>query len=234
MSSFNHSTLEIRVKKIACSLLFSIMTFSVHADILYVNDDTNLALRDAPSSHGKVVKVLPTGTALTIVSETSKNGFIRVRLSGGMEGYIKTRYTSKEPPEQDPSDTSSKNVELLRSENSALMAELKTLKDSITPNTTLEQSLAAERDKLSRELTELKKTAGSSVQLKSERDQLQERLVNVERESQQLKLENQALKDTANQDWFLYGGILSLIGVILGFILPKLSWRRRSTWDTYN
>ena len=49
----------------------------------------------------------------------------------------------------------------------------------------------------------------------------------------QIKLENQALQDTANQDWFLYGGILALVGVILGFILPKLSWRRKNSWDLY-
>ena len=73
----------------------------------------------------------------------------------------------------------------------------------------------------------------SSSQLRNERDELQERVVNVERDLQQYKLENQALKDTASQDWFLYGGILALFGVLLGFILPKLGWRRKSSWDSY-
>ncbi len=91
-----------------------------------------------------------------------------------------------------------------------------------------------ERDKLSRELNELKKISGGAVQLKNERDELQERFVTVERDLQQMKLENQALLDTANQDWFLYGGMLALVGVLLGFILPKLSWKRnRGGWDTY-
>ena len=133
----------------------------------------------------------------------------------------------------DPKDTASKNVALLQSENTALKTELNTLKESITPGTSLEKSLATERDQLDRELNELKKTAASSFQLKNERDELQERVVNVERDLQQFKLENQALKDTANQDWFLYGGVLSLAGVLLGFILPKLSWRRKSSWDSY-
>jgi SH3 domain protein len=114
-----------------------------------------------------------------------------------------------------------------------LQSELKAAKEVITPGTTLEQSLATERDKLSRELNELKKISGSAVQLKNERDELQERFVSVERDLQQVKLENQALQDTANQDWFLYGGILALVGVILGFILPKLSWRRKNSWDIY-
>ena len=68
------------------------------------------------------------------------------------------------------------------------------------------------------------------MQLKNERDELQERVVNAERELQQLKLENQSLKDSSNQDWFLYGGILSFLSVLLGFILPKLGWRRKNSW----
>jgi SH3 domain protein len=69
--------------------------------------------------------------------------------------------------------------------------------------------------------------------LKNERDQLQERVVNVERDLEQFKLENQSLKDSTKQDWFLYGGLLALFGVILGFVLPKLSWRRKSSWDSF-
>ena len=72
------------------------------------------------------------------------------------------------------------------------------------------------------------------MQLKQQRDQLQERVVNVERELQQIKRENQALQDTTNQDWFLYGGILSFIGIFLGLLLPKISWHRKtSNWDTF-
>ena len=93
--------------------------------------------------------------------------------------------------------------------------------------------MTTERDHLARELSELKKTAANSIQLKNERDELQEHVVNIERDLQQYKLENQALKDTASQDWFLYGGLLSLVGVLLGFILPKLGWRRKNSWNSY-
>ncbi|MDD4907405.1 MAG: TIGR04211 family SH3 domain-containing protein, partial [Methylobacter tundripaludum] len=151
----------------------------------------------------------------------------------GTEGYISTRNTMKEPPGRLQLETATKNINTLQAENNALKAELRALKDSLTPGTSLEQSLAIERDHLSRELSVLKKTAAGAIQLKNERDELQERVVNIERELQQFKLENQALKDTTHQDWFLYGGLLSLAGVILGFILPKLGWRRKSSWDSF-
>jgi SH3 domain protein len=228
-------TIEIQVKKILNSVLILLVTLgSAHAETVYVTDNLNLSLRSEENNTSKVIKLLPTGTPLTILEENKATGFVRVRLHDGTEGYMPVRNTMKEPPSRSQLDVATKNMTSLQSENATLKAELNTIKESITPGTTLEQSLARERDQLSRELSELKKTAASTVELKNQRDELQERVVNVERELQQFKLENQSLQDTANQDWFLYGGILSLIGVILGFILPKLSWRRsRSSWDSY-
>jgi len=223
------------VKKILSSFFILLVTFaSAQAEVVYVTDNLNLSLRSEENNSSKVVKQIPTGTPLTIIEENKSTGFVHVRMNDGTEGYMPIRNTMKEPPSRAQLESLNKNMAALQSENARLKAELSTVKESITPGTTLEQSLATERDQLNRELNELKKTAASTIELKNQRDELQERVVNVERELQQFKLENQALQDTANQDWFLYGGILALIGVVLGFILPKLSWRRsRSSWDSY-
>jgi SH3 domain protein len=178
--------------------------------------------------------LLPIEPSVKVVDERKRTGFTRVRRHEGAENYIPIRNAMKEPLSQAQMESFNKNMASLQAENTSLKAELNTVKESITPGSTLEQSLAKERDMLTRELNELKKTAASTVELKNQRDEFQERVVNVERELQQYKLENHALQDTANQDWFLYGGLLALIGVVLGFILPKLSWRKnRSGWDSF-
>jgi SH3 domain protein len=207
---------------------------SAQAETVYVTDNLNLSLRSEENNTSKVIKMIGTGTPLTIVEDNKSTGFALVRLNDGTEGYIPIRNTMKEPPSREQLDVANKNITLLQSENATIKTELNALKDSITPDTTLEKSLAKERDLLSRELNELKKTAASTLELKNQRDELQERVVNIERDLQQYKLENQALQDSANQDWFLYGGLLSLMGVVLGFILPKLNRRRgRGSWDTF-
>ena len=221
-------------KIILRSFLILIVTLgSARAETVYVTANLNISLRSEESTRSKFLKALPIGTPMTVIKENKKSGFTKVRLKDGMEGYIQSRNVTKEPPILDLPETSSKIMESLQAENAVLKTELATAKSAITPGTSLEQSLANERDRLSRELAELKKTAAGSLQLKNERDELQERVVGVERDLQQFKLENQALKDTANQDWFLYGGILSLAGVLLGFILPKLGWRRKTSWDSF-
>ncbi len=222
-------TQKLPVKKIFSTFFILILTLgSVQAETVYVADDVNLSLRSTASSKGKMLKLLSTGTPLTLIDKPGKTEFIHVRLSDGTEGYIKSRYTQQQAPVLDPKDSAGKALALLQSDNMALKTQLTTLKGS-TPGS----DIATERDQLARELSELKKTAASSIQLKNERDELQERVVSVERDLQQYKLENQALKGTASQDWFLYGGLLSLVGVVLGFILPKLGWQRKSSWDSF-
>ena len=219
------------MKKILRAFIILILSCgAAQAETVYVADDLNLSLLDAANNHGKVLKSLATGTPLTLIDKPTKAEFIHVRLADGTEGFIKSRYTKKQAP---AIDASGKNTAPLQSDNAALRAELAALKETLTPGSSLEKSLTTERDRLARELSELKKTAVGAVQLKNERDELQERVVNVERDLQQYKLENQALKDTASQDWFLYGGLLALFGVLLGFILPKLGWRRKNSWDSY-
>lgn len=217
-------------------LLLTINLFSAaaHAETVYVTDDIQFTLRNSESNRSKILKMLRTGTPLTLVEENTETGYSRVRTNSGVEGYILNRHISKTPIHKYFLEKANVKLQELQTENDLMKEELKQLKgknaDTITTNSALEQ----ERDQLSAELNELKQTAANAVQLKHQRDQLQERVISVERELQQLKRENQALEDSSNQDWFLYGGILSLFGVILGFILPKLSWRQKTTkWDTF-
>jgi len=205
-------------RSLAC--LFVLFSFSglANARTVYVTDNIEIPLRSGESERSKIVKMLTNGTQLNVLEENNENGYTYVQAGNGAEGYILTRYLTNTPISRTQLETASKKLEALQEEN-------KQLKASQFAN----QDVGKERDRLSTELTELQQTAANAIQLKQQRDQLQEQVISNERELQQLKRENQALTDSSNQDWFLYGGGLSLFGVLLGFILPKLSWRRRSS-----
>ena len=201
---------------------------------VYVTDTHIIALRNEESNKGAVVRSLETGTPLTVLETSKKSGYTRVRLEDGTEGYILTRNTMTDPPSRTQLESATKETATLKSENAALKLELIKLKQFLTPDSTLEQTLARERDQLARELSVLKKTSADAIRIKAERDDYQERYVQIEKETKQLERENAALKDRSEQDWFLYGGMIACLGMLLGFILPKLSWRRKSSnWDTF-
>lgn len=204
------------------------------ARTVYVTDHIKFTLRTTESNRSKIVKMLPSGTALTVLDDKRGSGYIKVRTRSGTEGFILNRHVSDKPISKFFLDKANQQLQQLQQENDLIKQELSSLKGENQSTLTSHQSLASERDKLSTELNQLKQTAANAVQLKHQRDQLQERVISVERELQQLKRENQAMIDSSNQDWFLYGGILSLCGVILGFILPKLGWRQKTRkWDTF-
>ncbi len=194
-----------------------------HAKTVYVTDSIDIPLRSGESERSKIVKMLPNGMALNVLQENSENGYTYVQASNGAEGFILTRYLSNEPISRSQLETATKKLEALQEENKLLKSTQATSQD-----------LSKQRDQLSNELAELQQTSANAIQIKQQRDELQDQFVNAKREIEQLKRENQALTDSSNQDWFLYGGGLSLFGVLLGFILPKLSWRRRSGgWDSF-
>lgn len=211
--------------------LFILVSSPGYAKTIYVTDSLDLPLRSEESSKGKIISLLHTGTPLVLLSENNQSGFSKVQLQNGMQGFISTRNTMSKPPNHSKLESTTKDLTTLQVENTALKEELAKTKATITPGTTLEQSLSAERDRLDRELLELKRISANQIQVKNERDELKEQLVKATRDFEQLKLESKAMKDGANQDWFLYGGMLSLAGVILGFILPKMAWRRKNSWD---
>jgi len=218
-------------------IVFSLLclAFNLFAEeTVYVSDELSIDVRNGESTRHRIIKMLPSGTPLVALEQNSETGYTKVRLRDGVEGYILTRYLQKQPVSRWYLDQANKRIQALESENNALKAQMKTLKGDASEVVSSNQTLQQERDQLAHELNELRITAANAIQLKQQRDELQERVVTVEREFEQIKREKQALEDNRNQDWFLYGGILAFGGIFLGLILPRLRWQRRhSGWDTF-
>ena len=232
-----HKTLikGLPVKKIVIALLTLISLTSVaNAATVYVTDSIKYTLRKDENNRSKILRMVSSGTPLTVLNKDISTGYTFVRTANGTEGYILYRHVKKNPTHRWYLEKANKKLETLEADFDLAKQELTQIVNNNDQTLSSNQNLSTERDTLSQELTELRQTAANAIQLKRQRDQLQARVISVERELQQVKRKNQTLEDSANQDWFLYGGILSLFGVMLGFILPKLSWRKRtSNWDTF-
>jgi len=222
------------VKYIVCFILL----FSSHtafAKSVYVTDNHSFTLRSGESSSHKIIKMLKSGTRLTLLSENKDSGYSQVQTSAGVTGYIPTRFTLNKPISRWYLEKANKQLKVLQAENEQFKTTLKDLKQNNSGALSSNAELTKERDQLSTDLNDLRQTASNAIQLKRQNVELQERVVHVERELQQIKREKQALEDSTSQDWFLYGGILSFLGIFFGLLIPKISWQRKhsSNWDTF-
>ncbi|HIG65526.1 MAG TPA: TIGR04211 family SH3 domain-containing protein [Methyloprofundus sp.] len=192
-------------------------------------------LRSGESNSHKIVKMLPSGSKLTLLDNNKTTKYSKVKTAAGVVGYLPSRFTQEKPISSWYLKKANEKLGLLQSENEQINLSLAELQKNNSSSTSSNTNLTKERDQLSTELNDLRQTASNAIQLKRQRNELQERVVNVERELQQLKREKQALEDSTSQDWFLYGGILSFLGIFFGLLIPKISWQRKShgNWDTF-
>ncbi len=58
-------------------------------------------------------------------------------------------------------------------------------------------------------------------------------MVSLERQLQTLQQENEGLRDRTARDWFMVGAGVVLLGIIVGLIIPRIRWRKKSSWDTF-
>ena len=86
---------------------------------------------------------------------------------------------------------------------------------------------------VTQELEEIRRTASSALAIDAENKELKSRIVAYERQAQTLQQENEGLKDRTARDWFMVGAGVVILGMIIGLIIPRIRWRKKSSWDTF-
>jgi SH3 domain protein len=91
-------------------------------------------------------------------------------------------------------------------------------------------TLLSQTESANAELERLKQVAAQPILLDNQNRELKQQNVSLEKELQLLQQENQVLKDRSQREWFIAGAGVLLGGMLLGLILPKLRWRKKSGW----
>jgi len=199
----------------------------------WITDKLEAQLRSGSSGQSKIVKSLPSGTELTLVEGGETNGFSHVMLESGEEGWVSSRYLSMTPVARADREENSKKLAALREENQRLKAELAAARSGKEAAEKSAQDSNAETSRLSSEVTAIRQASANVLQIQNERDQLTLEKVNLESELETLKREKQSMDASDKQDWFMIGAGVLFGGIVLGLVLPRLSWRKKSSWDSF-
>ena len=178
--------------------------------LTYVTNQAQLPVHQGPSNHYQILKSLPTGTTVSIVDDTIDNGYVEINLQDGSKGYALISSLTSSPAK----------IALANTQQAAPIQATELIK---------------ERNLLANRLERLQHTAANALDIERQRNDLQERLVNLERNNRHLKLQNQALMDKSNHEWFLLGAGVLFAGMIIGLLLTRISLpKKTSSWDNFN
>ncbi len=212
-------------------LLLGLVTTAT-AETRYVSDRLDIQMRTGKGTKFRILRMLPSGTALEVLEIDKESGYTRVRAPGGVEGWVLTRVLMKGQAARDRLADAEKRLASLELENRKLSSSFQTLK---TEKGGADQELSKfdkENRKLSQELDNIRRTASSSLAIDAENRELKSRIVAYERQVQSLQQENSGLKDRTARDWFMVGAGVVVLGMVIGLIIPRIRWRKKSSWDT--
>ncbi len=221
------------ILKIALFTLMITIGGNALAETRYVTDQLKITLRSGESSKHKILRMLPSGTPLEVISSNPETGYSRVRTPGGTEGYVLTRQLLRQPVARDQLAKLQQEVNALKKAPGELSKEVADLKAKLSALQAEHKTLQREKQAVEQELVSLQRTSSNAVRIANERNSLRKQVAELTEQNAQLKQENQELSNTSLQSWFMVGAGVLAGGIVLGLILPNLRVRRkRSSWDS--
>ena len=188
-------------------------------------------MRTGQGTQHKIIKSIKTGTKVTLL-EVSEEGYSRVRIPNGTEGWVLSRYLLDKPVAKDLLATAEKKIVSLRAKTKDLNKQLKSLSSSSSNLTRDTNRLGKSNKQLKSELEKIKKIAANQIALNDENKILKEQVLSLKREMQSVQQENLSLQDREARDWFLIGAGVCVVGIVMGLILPNLRFRRKQSWSS--
>ncbi|MBU2477780.1 MAG: TIGR04211 family SH3 domain-containing protein [Gammaproteobacteria bacterium] len=219
------------IRTLLMTLLLGI-TLTAQAETRYVSDELEIVMRSGTSTQHRILRMVPSGTNLEVLEEDKASGYSRVRTPSGAEGWVLSRYLMTTPPARERLAATEQKLAELEIKSRQRMAKLS---DRDKEFLNISEELAKTKDenlKLSKQLSDIQRTAASAMAIDAENKDLKNRLMQTEREQESLRQENQALHDRTARDWFMVGAGVVIVGIILGLILPRIRIRKRSSWDS--
>lgn len=211
-------------------IIFSCWFVESHAKTQYITDSFQAMMRSGQSYNHKILRMLPSGTPVEVLSENSKTGYSKIRALGE-EGWILTRQLMNEPGALEQLNSLKERLNALQNdpENTrnkliALQAEYQNLQRSCTQSNET-------RQKLEQELEIIRRASADAVHINNDRIELRKNVANLTREREDLKQELRDLNHQMSQRWFLIGAGVLTLGILVGLILPRLRFQRsRNNW----
>lgn len=214
-------------------LLFGMLITSIsHAATLYVTDSFKITMRSGESTSHKILRMLPSGTPVQVLSTNGDNGYSKV-IAMEEQGYVLTRQLMNEPSARDQLTTAKERLQSLQEAPEKLQSQLIALQSEHNTLQAAHSELQQIKEQLEQDLESIRRTAADAVRIGNERNELRKTVAALTRERENLKQENRDLNNQTAQHWFMIGAGVIVVGIILGLILPHLRFqRRKSSWGS--
>lgn len=218
------------MKRITVFILSLLVLYPAVAEKRYVSDQLNITLRSGPGEEYRIIKMLKTGTHLELLEASEDGQYSKVTTDKGLEGWASSRFLVNEPIAFEKLIITQRELEKTKSDLTELQQKHSETKKELGEANRSSSSLNREKDDQSKELEHIKKVSANAINLDKKNQTLMEQTEELKITVSTLKGENDRLQSSKEVSYILVGGSLILLGLFLGWLLPKISGRRSDTW----
>jgi len=220
------------VKKTLFLLLLTTLATASAEQRVYVTDKAELSMRTGQSLEYKILRVLTSGTPLEVLEENAETGYSLVRTTSGTEGWVLSRYLQTQPiAEQRLAEVEKELADLKAAQGQLKEGKASLISENSQINKQLRQT-TEENQRLTQELDRIRRASSNVLAIDEQNRSLKDDVRRLEGELQLMQQENSILKDHTARDWFMVGAGVVLLGMFIGLIIPKISWRKKSSWGS--
>lgn len=210
--------------------LTSTAVVAQQGEAAWVTDQFEITMRNGKGNRQTIVRMLPSGTKLDVVEVDKEEGYSRVRTRGGAEGWVLNRYLLRQPPARVTMPDVQAQLARSEAQRKQVAQELRDLKkENATVKGQLGQSESSSDD-LQRELARITALSSNTVQIDAENRQLKQTLAQTQQALEDAEAESRRLASRSNREWFVIGALVVMFGILVGLILPRIRWRKKSSW----
>ena len=199
----------------------------------WVSDEFEITLRSGPSTSNAIQLMVSSGTELEILETDTESNYTRVRTAGGTEGWVLSRYLMPEASAREQLQTLTGQLTSANTRGSSLNSQLAAIRAEYDASQANIQALERDNAGLEQELADIRRTAASALTINDENIDLHDQVAAAAIRAGVLEQENRELESHATRYWFMSGGLVLVVGIILGLWLPRMRWQRRSRYDRF-
>jgi len=220
-------------RRIIIFCLLALAASAADAQARYVSDRLEITLRTGTSTQHSIIRMLPSGARLEVLEVDAPSGYARVRTPDGTEGWVLSRYLMDRPAAREQLESATRRVDALTSRVAELTSQVEQLKSERNALDAERSGLGTEAEELRAELERIRRVSASAMELDKANRELRTRLAAAEQAGDELRMEVAELKRNTQRDWFVAGAGVLVLGLLLGLVIPRLRFGRRSRWGDF-
>lgn len=198
----------------------------------YVTDSVEIPLRSKPGYKYKILRMLKSGTVVTI-TEVNEEGWAKLiyRYKGNdIEGWMPSSVLQSQPIAKFRLESQIKKTANIEKQYNQVQLEKETLQNRFQETSLELKETKKENFELNKKLENLQAISGDAINLYDQNQNMKQEIERLNNENAIMKEQIDQSEDVVQRQWFLTGGGVLLLGLLLGrfFRIPS----RKNKWNS--